>query len=170
MAKKSSRKAQNPVDAASAATVNSNEQVSAPVSGAEGAMNMAELTLVGSKTNKKGVTTGYNYGIQGRTGSVRIPRRFFGDAEPPAVLRVDGPLVAPDAERAAKLAAKGERKAATQTSAAERASKLEQRILKANAAAAKNAAKLEKLKARIGASAPAEQAAEEQPEGETVNA
>jgi hypothetical protein len=108
---------------------------------------MNTLTYVPGTKSK----SSYSFRLPGVLGSVRIAKSLFGGQAPPETIAIDAPLVAANPERAAKLAAKQERRTKMEETAAQRASRLESRIAKQQAAAAKNAAKLEKLRQRLAA-------------------
>jgi hypothetical protein len=95
---------------------------------------MTELQIANPEKTKGSV----QYRLAGVAGSLRVARSLFAGT-PPARLVVVGPFAQPDPEKAARARESAEQKAA----------KLEARIARANAVAAKNAARLEKLRATL---------------------
>ena len=123
---------------------------------------MAEVTVQLQKVNKYGVAF---YKIPGvPMASIRVSKGALSGEQPPAELTLQSDaLKQPDPERAAKLAARGERQQKTAASAEERLAKLNalqekytQRQQKAQERARKIQERIEKNRAKAGGQ-PAEQ-------------
>jgi hypothetical protein len=106
---------------------------------------MATLTLLRVRPNSA------TYGIPGIPGTLRVAKSLLAvDTAPSRLAMVNGGLFrAPDPERAAKMAARAERRVQIQVSREERAMKAMERARKLQERAAKAALRAEKLAAKL---------------------
>jgi hypothetical protein len=152
-ASRPNRETQNSVDATdsvdvtSESTIGNSAAVNEPLQTGETTMSASAVTLTLARVKTNGVAA---YVIPGAPGLVRISKAAFGGAEPPQSIVIDAAnLAQPNAEKAAKMQARLERRGKLAQTREERIAKRNDRIAKAEARLVKERARLQKEQALL---------------------